>query len=174
MTLIYRPATPEDALSISVLAMQVFLDTYALNGMRTDLAREALGLYQADDLRTNIALGTSPHQFIVAERDGYLLGFTALEHGAVAPQPELSIGLKCNKLYVQRHFKRLGIGQQLLRHAELVAAQSQASCVWLTAWIHNTAAITFYEAMGYADVGRTLYYFEGIGHENIVFSKSLN
>ena len=37
-----RPATADDALCLGVLAMQVFLDTYATEGIRPPIAREAL------------------------------------------------------------------------------------------------------------------------------------
>jgi diamine N-acetyltransferase len=40
-----RAATPEDALCLSVLAMQVVLDTYATQGIRPALAREVLAGY---------------------------------------------------------------------------------------------------------------------------------
>jgi diamine N-acetyltransferase len=171
LPVIYRPATIQDALSIRLLAIQVFLDTYAANGIRANLAREALGLYDADDIAATIA--ASPTQFIVAELDEYLVGFTEIALTVGVPQPRLINGLECKRLYIQRHFKRMGIGQQLLHNAEFVAAQSSASCVWLTTWINNTAAIRFYQAIGYADVGRTPYCFEGATFENIIFHKQL-
>ena len=40
-----RIATIDDSLCIGVLATQVFLDTYATQGIRPALAREALALY---------------------------------------------------------------------------------------------------------------------------------
>ena len=39
-----RPADAADALCIGVLGMQVFLETYAPDGVRPDLAREVLQL----------------------------------------------------------------------------------------------------------------------------------
>ena len=42
-----RPARPDDALCLSVLTMQVFLDTYATEGIRPSLAREVLTSYAA-------------------------------------------------------------------------------------------------------------------------------
>ena len=169
MNVIYRPASPEDALSISVLATQIFLDTYATGGMRADLAQEALGIYNVPQLATRIA--SLPPQFIVAECNAHLVAFTEIVIADAAPLPALSGGLECKKLYVQRHFKRMGIGQQLLQHAEASAKQSTAPCVWLTAYIKNYDAINFYEAMGYVDVARVPYVFEGNSYENIVFSK---
>jgi diamine N-acetyltransferase len=38
----FREATPDDALCISVLGMQVYLDTYAPQGIRLSLAEEVL------------------------------------------------------------------------------------------------------------------------------------
>ena len=46
-----RPAQREDALCISGLATQVFLDTYATDGMRSDLAEEALSVYAPEQFR---------------------------------------------------------------------------------------------------------------------------
>lgn len=40
----FRSATPDDAVTISALAVQVFLDTYATDGVRPDLAHEALAV----------------------------------------------------------------------------------------------------------------------------------
>lgn len=174
MTVILRLATPEDALSISVLAMQVFLDTYAADGMRADLAREALGMYDANALATTIA--ASPARITVAEHNAHLVGFTEVERSvtaSLAPLPKLVDGLECHRLYIQRYFKGMGIGRQLLHNAELAAAQSHSPCVWLKAWIGNAAAIKFYEKMEYVDAGRTQYFFEGVGHENIIFYKKV-
>ncbi|MDR6580216.1 hypothetical protein J2X88_005123 [Pseudomonas extremaustralis] len=42
MTYLIRDAIPQDALCIGVLGMQVFLDTYATEGIRTSIATEAL------------------------------------------------------------------------------------------------------------------------------------
>jgi hypothetical protein len=44
----YHRANPEDAVCIGMLATQVFLDTYAPQGMRPDLAREALACYSPE------------------------------------------------------------------------------------------------------------------------------
>jgi hypothetical protein len=43
--LLLRRAGAEDALCLSVLAMQVFLDTYATEGIRAEIAREVVSSY---------------------------------------------------------------------------------------------------------------------------------
>lgn len=44
----YRLATAADALCVGVLAMQVYLDTYATEGIRPDIARDVLADYTPD------------------------------------------------------------------------------------------------------------------------------
>ena len=54
-TVATRSGTPEDALCLGVLATQVFLDTYATNGIRSDLAREALSVYSQETFAARLA-----------------------------------------------------------------------------------------------------------------------
>jgi hypothetical protein len=42
----------------------------------------------------------------------------------------------------------------------------------LTAWIGNSRAVGFYRRQGYADLGTTLFTFEGETCENRLFAKS--
>ena len=176
----YRNGTPDDALCISVLAMQVFLDTYAIDGLRNDIAREALAVYSPDAFAARLSQPTM--HFLLAERYGYLLGFAEISLAPAPPKtppntpPNASIvdGAELVRLYVQRPFKRMRLGGALLRRSEALAAESAANCLWLTAWSGNAAARAFYAAAGYADVGATHYMIEGSPHENRIFVKTLN
>ena len=47
-TIVFRRGREGDALCVSVLATQVFLDTYAEGGIRPDLAREVLTGYSQE------------------------------------------------------------------------------------------------------------------------------
>lgn len=167
----YRRGTPEDALCVSVLAMQVFLDTYASGGVRPDLAREALSVYAPENFARHLAHPSAC--FILAERLGHLVAFAELALDAVPPQPSLERGAELVRLYVQSPFKRMGLGKVLLAQAEAVAAARSATILWLTAWTGNQPALAFYAAQGYTDVGATQYVFEGKSYENRIFRKAL-
>jgi diamine N-acetyltransferase len=166
-----RAATHEDALCLSVLAMQVFLDTYATQGIRPAIAREVLGGYSKDVFRTAIADPTT--RLLVAESAAHMIGFAQITLGtshALAPsgtQAELL------RLYVQEPFTGRGVGTQLLLGAEALAADAGASVLWLTPWVHNHRAIAFYTRRQYQDFGLTYFTFEGESHENRVFAKTL-
>jgi GNAT superfamily N-acetyltransferase len=168
----YRTAVEPDALSLSVLATQVFLDTYATQGVRPAVARE-VRRYLSEEAFAELL--TQPrHSLLIAEREDHLLGFAQLTHGQThALLPSEARAAELNRLYVQRFFLGHGIGKELLARAEALAGEGGAEILWLTAWTGNAHALRFYETRGYQDVGAGVYTFEGDSYETRVFLKKL-
>src|SRR4051812_2016574 len=104
----YRRGVPGDELCVSVLATQVFLDTYATNGISPDLAREALGVYSVAAFATR--LGDPAVEIVVAEARGFVVGFIDMTLQSICPAPEIK-GMEILRLYVQAPFQRHGIGR---------------------------------------------------------------
>jgi len=167
---IYRPATPGDALCLSVLATQVFLDTYATSGINTDLAREASRVYSLAAFERRLR---DPNvEITVAQHGEWLVGFMDLAFDTVCPVPAIN-GIEVLRLYVQAPFQGCGIGRRLMAMAERKAQERVAAHVWLTAWVGNARALKVYPALGYRDVGATQYVIERKAYENRVFAKSM-
>ncbi len=166
-----RPAQADDSLCLSVLAMQVFLDTYAINGIRPAIAREVLGSYSIavfDQLLADPRNGVE-----IAEHEGQLIGFSHTRFGAaqaLLPHVEQT---ELYRLYVQEPFTGRGVGRALLQSAEARAGARGAALLWLTPWVHNHRARGFYAAQGYEDWGVDWFCFEGESHENRVVAKAL-
>lgn len=78
--------------------------------------------------------------------------------------------VELDRLYLQRHVHRQGIGAALLRHAEAMAQQHGARGLWLTAWSGNANALAFYPRQGYRAVGTALHWIEGQAYDNVVFT----
>jgi ribosomal protein S18 acetylase RimI-like enzyme len=166
-----RHGSAEDAVTIAALATQVFLDTYAGDGIRPDLAREAFNEYSTEAFAAR--LGEPGRLFILAERDTRLVGFVEL---IVIPAPAPSShaeGAEIVRLYVQPGAQGQGLGTALLQQAEAEASSQKLEHTWLTAWESNPRALEFYAREGYADVGTTQYVFEGRGYTNRVLLKRL-
>ena len=166
-----RPAVPGDALCLSVLAMQVFLDTYCPEGIRPTVAREVLCNYSVAAFEA--ALADPATRVSVAERAGHLVGFAQVTLGAAHELAPLGAPAELLRLYVQEPFTGRHLGTALLAAAEQVAAAAGATVLWLTPWVHNHRAIAFYRRRGYADHGLTWFEFEGERHENRVFARRL-
>ena len=166
-----RHASLSDAITISALSVQVFLDTYATEGIRHDLAREAFLEYSAEAFTHR--LGEVSRAFILAESGAGLLGYAeVLLTSVAAPAAEVS-GAELVRLYVQPVAHRSGIGRALLEHTEQLVLAARIATVWLTAWDGNVNARAFYAQLGYADVGVTTYSFQGNTYVNRVFAKHL-
>lgn len=164
-------AVAADARRLGVLGMQVFLDTYAAQGIRPLIADEALEHFSTDAIARLLLHPATT--FIVAESAGHLVGFAQLTRGAKPPRCEVSDTVELERLYVLERFTGRGVGKRLLHEAERRAASNDASMLWLTAWIGNRRALAFYAAQGYADTGKTFYDFQGERCENRLFAKTL-
>lgn len=171
-TIVIRDAVPQDALCIGVLGMQVFLDTYATEGLRDSIANEALQAFAPDAISRLLAEpGIS---VVVAESNHHLVGFAQIKmrasHGMVAAVDVAEL----QRLYIQERFTGLGIGFRLLEAAERRAARGGASLLWATVWVGNARALGFYPRRGYEVLGSPTYSFQGETHENRLFGKRLS
>ncbi|MDO9479449.1 MAG: GNAT family N-acetyltransferase [Hydrogenophaga sp.] len=166
-----RQATPDDAVTIAALSVQVFLDTYATEGIRPDLAREAFSHYSAQAFATRLA--EPDRVFLLCEHATGLLGFAELLLRPLPAPAQPTVGAELVRLYVQPQAQGIGIGRGLLQAAESAAADRGLLHLWLTVWEDNHRARGFYEAVGYTDIGATSYTFQGNTYGNRIFAKAL-
>jgi GNAT superfamily N-acetyltransferase len=165
----FRLARADDALCLGVLSTQVFLDTYAPQGIRPAVAREALALHS---VAVYEALLADPAvTILVAECDGHLVGFSQVSNGVGHALAKEAAASELDRLYVQEPFTARGVGRDLLRQAEKAAAARGADTLWLTAWVGNARALRFYPRCGYEDLGETVYTIEGESFPNRLFAK---
>lgn len=167
---IYRRAAPADALPLSTLATQVFLDTYATQGINKALAREAVTVYSTEVFERRLRDATV--ELWMIEAGGYTVGFVDIAFATSCPVPGVR-GAEVFRLYVQRPFLRRGLGRALMAKAEASARARGLDAIWLTAWAGNQAALGFYQSLGFRDVGATEYVIDGVGYENRVLCKTL-
>jgi ribosomal protein S18 acetylase RimI-like enzyme len=157
--------------TIAALSVQVFLDTYATEGIRPDLAREAFSNYSAEAFAARLA--EPARVFLLSEHATGLLGFVELLLSPLPAPVQPIVGAEVVRLYVQPQAHGIGIGRHLLQSAESAAADRGFLHLWLTVWESNHRARGFYEAVGYTDIGATSYTFQGNAYGNRVFAKEL-
>lgn len=174
-TFCIRAASAGDVPGLSALAIQVYLDTYATQGVSPSLARQALSDLSCEAFSRS--LRQPSRRLLVAtlgpERDDGLVGFAELET-TPAPAPNLTLpGAELVRLYVQPAFQRAGVGAQLIAAAEQAAAQAGLRSLWLTAWDGNHRALAFYAKRGYMDKGATIHQIEDQSVGNRVLQRLL-
>jgi ribosomal protein S18 acetylase RimI-like enzyme len=165
-----RAARSADALCLAALSTQVFLDTYATDGINPDHANEVKD-HHAEEV-FGVRLKEPEVEITVAELNGNLVGFIDVQYGSTCPASSV-IGPEVLRLYIQQPFQNKGLGHALLEHAEESARVQEAEAIWLTTWVANTRAVAFYPRVGYKRVGATQYIISGKAYENHVFAKQL-
>ncbi len=174
-THIFRPnirdATPDDALCLGILATQVFLDTYATEGIRPAIANAVLNSFSTHAFAE--LLKQEKTYLRVAEHQNHLIGFSQITIGTQHEQVPSIAPAELDRLYIQERFTGMGVGSFLLQDAEALAASLAATDLWLTPWVRNQRALLFYERQGYLDLGTCFFQMEGEAHENLLISKTL-
>ena len=169
-----RAATAADAACLGVLATQVFLDTYATDGIHPAIAAEVQRSFSTATMQALIEHTDTVLR--VAERQGHLIAFAQLTLGARpggAPSLPSVLPVELDRLYVQEPVTGQGLGRALLGDAEAQVLARGATSLWLTVWVGNARARAFYAALGYADVGQAWFEMDDLRYENRVLSKSL-
>jgi diamine N-acetyltransferase len=103
-----RFASKPDAVTVSALAIQVnhYLDTYATEGIRPDIAREAHSAYSMEAFAQRLA--EPQRRFILAEAGDGLLGFAEVLLTSVPSPAQGFTGAELVRLYAQPAALRLG------------------------------------------------------------------
>ena len=124
-----RDGRAEDADCLAVLAVHVWLHTYATDGIDDLAARYVLSELTPEKYARSLSEPAT--HFFVAENDQSLLGFAVVEFSAPCPA-EANSSAELRTLYVQEHHVGQGVGKALLQAAEAKARRAfGASALWL-------------------------------------------
>ena len=160
-----RVGRSEDASRLAVLATQVWLHTYATEGISRDIAEYVLRELTPEKYGA-LLIDPACH-VVVAEQAKNLVGLAVVRFGVPCPAGNNSAA-ELQTLYVQEHFVGRGIGKLLLEAAESKARRHTNTALWLSVNAKNAAAIAFYAHQGYAKVGTTFFVLGEGRHENHV------
>jgi len=155
-----REAVAADAGNLAVLSIQVWLDTYALEGINDVVSDFVLTQFTTDKLR---ALVEQPGMdLLVAVAGDSLVGYIAVNQQAQSEQGDY--GFEIDTFYIQRRYQGKGLGRRLLAEVR----QRFGDRFWLTTWVYNDPAIAFYQRYGFVDKGQAWFELDGELHENRV------
>lgn len=162
---VIRQGELADAKNLAALSIQVWLHTYATEGISSAIARYVLSEFTPENFS---ALLTNPTvSVLVSEVHTSLVGYALLNFGAPCPVGSTAT-VELATLYVQEHFAKKGVGSAVLARAESLSRQRASEPLWLSVNAKNQRAIAFYAKHGYSQVGVTQFLLGGESHENHV------
>ena len=160
-----RTGAADDAERLAALGVQVWLHTYATEGISQDIARYALEEFTAAKMSALLARDSTV--VLVADSQYGIIGYAVAKIGAVCESnPRVRVELET--LYVQEHFARQSVGSRILGRAEVLARERTGSALWLMVNAANFPAIEFYASHGYTKVGTAYFKLGEARYENHV------
>jgi len=140
-----RDATPSDCLNLAALSLEVWLQTYSVDGIRTENSEYALSCFSEN--RFKKILNDTRYKLLVFTQGIYLRGYILVNLESRFKGEEN--GFEISRLYVQGPFQGQGIGQALL--SETITRYGHR--FWLYTWVRNNS-ILFYKKFGFKDIGQ--------------------
>lgn len=157
-----RVAKKSDCQNLAALSIQVWLHTYAIEGIRKEISDYVLNTFTEQYFVDR--LKRSNYKVYVCVENNNLLGCIAVNLKSFYKKE--ANGFEICTLYVQEHFQGQGIGKGLLNEIK----NNHGNLFWLSTWVHNTDAIRFYLKYGFKDIGSIDFELGDELHENRVLS----
>jgi ribosomal protein S18 acetylase RimI-like enzyme len=162
-----RPARPEDAASLAALSIEVWVGTYLRQGVNDLFAGYIFAELTPQRMAEHLAQDSET--FIVSQNAEGIDGFIRISDG-VKPPVGPGCAVEIATLYVQPRHHGRGLGKALLQAGLQRCAELGAEAPWLTTNAQNTAAIAFYQRMGFEISGKTQFCIGDEGYLNEVLT----
>ncbi|WP_321515477.1 GNAT family N-acetyltransferase [Marinifilum fragile] len=168
--LIIREAKFEDASKITMLKLQVWLHTYATDGIEGEYADYLVA--EITQKKTEFIIQNPDKKLFLMEKEGRIIGCYQLDFDTLCPNTEIN-SPELSVLYLSQHFHGKGLGKFMLKHAEEEILKLGSDGIWLTAYYENKQAIAFYQHQNYMMKGKCYFEMGDSQYENWVFWKEL-
>ncbi len=155
-----RRGKKEDSLDLAALSIQVWLHTYAKDGLRRGISSYPLDTFTEQYF--NEMSQNQDYCLLVCIENNHLIGFIAANLKSY--WQDRANGYEIEIFYIQEYFQRRGFGRCLLT----ALVDRCGTPFWLSTWIYNENAIKFYRRMGFVDGGHKYFYLAGEAHKNLV------
>ena len=147
-----RVATTADLANLRKLAIDAFINAYAVFNKEADMQQYLKENFSEDVLRAEL---TNPEIVIlVAEQENEILGYVKLVPGG-SEDLKLNRPLEIARLYSAVHAIGSGIGKMLVAAVCDFARKNSYDGIWLGVWQKNFRAVNFYQREGFRITGVT-------------------
>lgn len=164
--LVIRRALPSDAPNLVVLKQQVWVATYATEGIRLEFSEYLLNEFTLSNELDS--LNDSGKITLLAESHNHLIACAVIVLQTKMPITPYELIPEISVLYVLERFTGLGIGKLLMSHTTNILKEHGFVKLFLTVYHENMRALNFYRIYGFEEVGITHFEMGGNRYENKV------
>lgn len=164
--LVIRSADIIDIENITVLKQQVWISTYAVEGIRSEFSNYVLSEFTSKNIRKTIL--DREKKILIAEIDNHIIGCVEIDFNSKCPIPIGQNYPEITELYVLERFSGIGVGSELLVEVMAVLRKRNITNTWLTVYHKNERALEFYKKKDFKMIGITEFEMDGNKYENKV------
>jgi diamine N-acetyltransferase len=158
-----RDANADDAANLVALSIQVWLHTYATDGIRSVISELVLGQFTPEHFTRMLAL--PKYRLRVAIYRAHLIGYSLLDLDSRC-ELDPAVSTELVTLYVQEPFIGQNVGSMLLNDSQSQLGGEKS--MWLSVYVRNERAVKFYRKHGFIQAGQMPFEFGGESHMNDV------
>lgn len=163
--------TFEHAATLARLKADTFIETFADDNDPDTLASHVAEAFAVHRVIAELADPSCSTAWVI---DGEApVGYMKMNLPPNDSEPTLSEGLEVEQIYFRRTHQGRGLGRRLIDHATAEAQARGLPFVWLGVWEHNSAAIRFYERLGFRDCGEHTFYLGDEGQRDLLMRLDL-
>ncbi len=153
-----RQAVATDAADLAELGAKTFLSTYAAENTPENIKSYVSESFSIETIRKELEDPRSA--FLMVVGGDACIGYAKARKSAVPDCVSGPNPIELERIYVDDRLQGGGVGARLMQAVIEFARNEGCGTVWLGVWERNTAAIGFYERLGFKPVG-TKYFTVG-------------
>jgi ribosomal protein S18 acetylase RimI-like enzyme len=170
MNLSIRQADIPDTNIICALGVTTFYEAYFEQDESSDLASYVLESFSRKQIEEEI--NNADSTFFIAELNGKAVGYAKLRENSTVDCLKNENSVELHRIYILERAKGKGVGGKLLNWCFETARAKGYETIWLGVWERNSAAIGFYEKIGFVKVGELQFpYGETVGTNYVLKMK---
>ena len=153
--LLIRECTMEDLPILKALSETTFIDSFGEENNEQDLKAYLLDNFSVEKLDKE--LRNQHSRYYIALFRGKPAGYMKVNFENAHTEKNYGDSLEVQRIYVLKKFIGQKIGKSLMERAMEIARSRDLHYLWLGVWERNTAAIGFYERMGFKKIGEHVF-----------------
>jgi diamine N-acetyltransferase len=162
MNLSIRQADISDLKFICALGVTTFYEAYYEQDNSGDLADYVLESFSRAQIEAEF--NNADSTFFIAELNGKAVGYAKLRENSTVDCLKSANAVELHRIYILERAKGKGVGGKLLNSCFETARAKGYETIWLGVWEQNSAALRFYEKIGFVKVGELQFpYGETVG-----------
>lgn len=171
MEFIIRKVKPTDLINLIVLKQQVWISTYATEGIIEEYSSYVLSEFSIESVGKSII--DKNKLTIIATDEDRIIGCAEILLEPVSPNPSIEPCPEITTLYVLERFQGLGVGKQLLTECIKFIKEMNFEKTWLTVYSRNEKAIRFYDKQNFIQIGETDFQLGESKYKNHIMMKKI-